>query len=69
MASVNSLQGPLLNLKHRLTRYVKPGGTLMLSGILKKQVPEVQEAYADSFEDFQIQEEEVWSLIVARKKS
>jgi len=34
----NILRGPLLDLQPRLTAYVKPGGHLLLSGILESQV-------------------------------
>ena len=34
----NILQGPLLDLQPRLSGYVKPGGMLLLSGILTSQV-------------------------------
>ncbi len=34
----NILRGPLLDLQPRLTAYVKPGGHLLLSGILVSQV-------------------------------
>ena len=41
----------------------------MLSGILSAQVKEVQAAYEDSFEDFEVRTEELWALLVAVKKS
>lgn len=34
----NILRGPLLDLQPRLSGYVKPGGHLLLSGILESQV-------------------------------
>ena len=34
----NILRGPLLELQPRLCSYLKPGGTLLLSGILTSQV-------------------------------
>ena len=34
----NILRGPLLDLQPRLTAYVKPGGHLLLPGILDSQV-------------------------------
>ena len=38
----NILQGPLLDLQPRLSGYVKPGGQLLLSGILTSQVTVLQ---------------------------
>lgn len=63
------MQRPLLELRPRLTKYVKPGGKIMLSGILRTQVQEVQQAYEDSFEDFEVHTEELWALLVAVKKA
>ena len=63
------MQGPLIELKPRLSQYVKPGGLILLSGILVNQVKDVQEAYQDSFEDFQIQREELWALLIARRSA
>jgi ribosomal protein L11 methylase PrmA len=34
----NILRGPLLDLQPRLTAYCRPGGRLLLSGILQAQV-------------------------------
>lgn len=34
----NILKGPLLDLQPRLSGYIKPGGQLLLSGILTSQV-------------------------------
>ena len=62
------VQGPLLDLRPRLTQYVKSGGMLMLSGILSTQVQEVQEAYSEGFEDFEVRLEEVWALLIAKRK-
>ncbi len=63
------MQKPLLELRPRLTKYVKPGGRIMLSGILLTQVKEVQEAYEASFEHFEVHTEELWALLVAVRKA
>jgi hypothetical protein len=44
----NILRGPLVELQPRLSGYVKPGGQLVLSGILREQVPEIREAYGEA---------------------
>lgn len=42
----NILMRPLIRLAPKLTRAVAPGGTLILSGLLRGQAPLVREAYA-----------------------
>ncbi len=46
----NILSGPLVELAPSLEKLVKPGGELVLSGILQDQAESVREAYAPSFE-------------------
>ena len=45
----NILAGPLILLAPRLTTLVRPGGRLILSGLLANQVEEVEAAYAAHF--------------------
>jgi ribosomal protein L11 methyltransferase len=42
----NILMRPLIRLAPKLTRALEPGGTLILSGLLRSQAPLVREAYA-----------------------
>ena len=46
----NILAGPLIELAVRFSELVKPGGKIMLSGILKTQLNEIQSAYQPYFE-------------------
>ena len=57
-----------MDLKPRLSGYVKPGGVLLLSGIMTTQVPSIQEAYQDEFENFRVYTDEVWSLVLATRR-
>lgn len=43
----NILMRPLIRLAPKLTRAVAPGGTLILSGLLRVQAPLVREAYVN----------------------
>jgi len=43
----NILMRPLIRLAPKLVRAVAPGGTLILSGLLREQAPLVREAYAN----------------------
>lgn len=63
----NILAGPLAELAGDLTRHLKPGGRLALSGILAEQVEDVRRAYAPwiEFSPAVIQEE--WALLTGTK--
>lgn len=63
----NILAGPLADLKHIISGYVKPGGLLALSGILTSQAHAVMAAYADEFTFDPIVEQEEWVRLTARK--
>ena len=43
----NILMRPLIKLAPKLVRVIEPGGTLILSGLLRTQAPLVREAYAN----------------------
>ena len=45
----NILSGPLVELAARLARCVKPGGDIVLSGILREQADTVSQAYQEFF--------------------
>ncbi len=49
-------------------RYVKPGGILMLSGILYEQATEIQAAYGGEFQDFVVKTDQQWAVITAVKQ-
>lgn len=48
----NVLLPPLLENREKLTRCMKPGGMICMSGILAEQAPELVKAYAEGFHDF-----------------
>ncbi|MEH8016913.1 50S ribosomal protein L11 methyltransferase [Rheinheimera muenzenbergensis] len=64
----NILAGPLAELKHVISAYVKSGGKLALSGILASQAQSVIDAYSDefSFEPIAVQDE--WVRLSANKQ-
>ncbi len=45
----NIVAAPLIELAPRFARRVRPGGRILLSGILKSQLDEIQSAYAPAF--------------------
>jgi ribosomal protein L11 methyltransferase len=47
LVMANILAGPLLDLSDALRRFLRPGGTLLLSGLLESQADKVCEHYRD----------------------
>ena len=62
----NILASPLKVLAPLLFGLVRPGGVLVLSGILERQAQELQEAYADLADLQVIDSQEGWILMSAR---
>lgn len=63
----NILAGPLVELAPQLTRLVRPGGRLALSGILQEQADEVVAAYATAFALDPVAERDGWVRISGRR--
>lgn len=65
----NILAGPLISLARRFSEIVRPGGNIVLSGILAEQADTVQKAYAPWFVFQQRQQQDDWVLLNATRKS
>jgi ribosomal protein L11 methyltransferase len=63
----NILAGPLVALAPRLAALVRPGGWLVLSGLLASQADEVRVAYAAHF-DLAPQLREEWVMLSGRRR-
>ena len=64
----NILMRPLIRLAPKLVRALEPGGTLILSGLLRQQAPLVREAYANRGLVLERQiPKEAWMTLVWRK--
>jgi len=59
----NILAGPLVEFAPRFAELVRPGGRILLSGILKSQLVAIIEAYAPCFELEPAREREDWICI------
>lgn len=59
----NILAGTLIELAPTLTERVRPGGSLLLSGILQEQAESVMAAYRPSFDFLPPQAEQDWVLL------
>jgi len=62
----NILAGPLVQLAPRLTALVRPGGKLILSGLLANQTAEVEAAYAAHFV-FERRVHDGWAMLAGQK--
>ena len=65
----NILAGPLIELAPLLSANVRPGGSLVLSGILEEQTGEVEKAYASEFPELQKKVLDGWVLLTGNKVS
>jgi ribosomal protein L11 methyltransferase len=63
----NILAGPLIELAPKLTAACKPGGYLLLSGLLKTQAYAVKAAYTPAFDMVQVIQRDDWCCIYARR--
>ena len=64
----NILAGTLIELKTLLTRLTRPGGRVVLSGILSEQAQSVSDAYADAFTLQPPLLQEEWVLLEGERK-
>ena len=63
----NILAGPLRALAPRLGRLVRPGGEIVLSGILAEQADSVRDAYAGAFDITRVEQVEEWVCLAGRR--
>ena len=64
----NILANPLIQLRDDISRLLKPGGLLALSGILADQTQAVIDAYREQHTDLQVCEQDGWVRITGRRK-
>lgn len=62
----NILAGPLVQLAPQLITLVRPGGILILSGLLSNQVEEVETAYSAHFQ-FEHRVNDGWAILAGKK--
>jgi len=63
----NILAGPLVELAPRLTATLRPGGALVLSGILDEQAAGVKNAYTSGFSELQLKLMDGWVMLTGKK--
>jgi ribosomal protein L11 methyltransferase len=59
----NILSEPLIQLKPIFIHYLKPGGALVLSGLLERQVEAILEKYQPEFSHYTVQTQSGWALV------
>ena len=64
----NILAGPLISLAPRFSEIVRPGGNIVLSGILAEQAETVRHAYATWFNFQDALQQDDWVLLNATRK-
>ncbi len=65
----NILAGPLIELAEQLAAYCRPGGDIVLSGILDTQAEKILAAYVPWFDLQPVKQKDDWIRITGRKKS
>lgn len=65
----NILAGPLIEASARLAAACRPGGDLVLSGILATQVDAVAAAYRPRFDIVEVRRREDWCCVHARRRA
>lgn len=65
----NILAKPLMHLSEHLLSLLKPGGTLLLSGILSEQVDDLTQHYAKHCDILELRQHDGWALVLAAKKN
>jgi ribosomal protein L11 methyltransferase len=67
--TANLILGQILKLFHRFSHLLRPGGWLILSGILKDQVEEVKGTLNEyRFREIEILYQEDWACMIVKKK-
>lgn len=64
----NILAGPLVELAPTLTALTRPGGRLVLAGLLASQADQVKQAYINDFEFEEDEQMEEWVRLSARRR-
>src|SRR5688572_12422125 len=65
----NILAGPLVELAPRLARLARPGGEIVLAGLLTSQAAEVAQAYEPWFDIGPKAERDGWTLLAGRRRA
>ncbi len=61
----NILAGTLSESVERIAAMLRPGGRIVLSGVLGRQAPDVERAFAERFADFRTTHRDGWARIAA----
>ena len=68
IVAANILAGPLIELAPRLAAHLRPGGAIVLAGLLSAQADEVTRAYAPYCTDFAQTADQAWVRLAAIRR-
>ena len=69
IVAANILAGPLIALAPRLAAHLRPGGAIVLAGLLSAQADEVTRAYAPYCTDFAQTADQAWVRLTAIRRA
>ncbi len=64
----NILAGPLIELRDTLLNHTRPGGWLVMSGVIRSQVEEVVAAYEYQLAEIEVTYQDEWARIAGRRQ-
>lgn len=64
----NILAGPLIDLNHTLLSHTRPGGWLVMSGVIRSQVDDVVAAYQGQLAEIEVTYQDEWARIAGRRQ-
>ena len=64
----NILMQPLIELESSFAELIKPGGEIVLSGLLRTQVEVIKEVYSNNFRLSSCSEQNGWALLAGVRK-
>jgi ribosomal protein L11 methyltransferase len=64
----NIISSILISLRKTLTQATRPGGALIMSGLLENQADDIRQVYADDFSIATPQQHEDWCLLECQKR-
>lgn len=64
----NILAGPLIALRPTLLAHLRPGGWLVMSGVIRSQVSDVVAAYQSDLAEIEVTYEDDWARIAGRRQ-
>ncbi|RZC65318.1 hypothetical protein C5167_009012 [Papaver somniferum] len=65
----NILLNPLLELADNIVSYAKPGGVIVVTGIILEQLPQIEVCYSQYLRDISVSNMDGWACVSGRKRT